>query len=59
METEKEIRPPVHDLVTIEHYAIIISKTSRTVYNLIKDKKIKTYDFFGKTLINKFDRPKD
>ncbi len=59
METVKEIRPPVQDLVTIDDYAIIIGKTSRTVYNLISDKKIKTWDFFGKTLINKFDRPED
>lgn len=59
MEVTTVKMPPAHDLLTIEEYAKKVGKTSRTVYNWIATKKLETHEMFGKTLINKYDRPKD
>ena len=55
----KEKLPPIQNLVTIDEYAIIVSKTKRTVYNWINEKRLPTYEKFGVTVLNRFDRPKD
>lgn len=53
------IKPTIQDLVTIDDYAILMGKTRQTVYNWINEKRLFTYEMFGKTLLNKNDRPKD
>ena len=59
METTKEKLPPIQNLVTIDEYAILVDKTKRTIYNWINEKRLPTYEKFGVTLLNRFDRPKD
>jgi hypothetical protein len=59
METTKEKLPPIQNLVTIDEYAVLVDKTKRTIYNWINEKRLITHNLFGKTLINKYDRPKD
>lgn len=59
MEVTQEKKPSIQNLVTIEDYALIVDKTTRTVYNWINEKRIATHEMFGKTLIDKTERPKD
>jgi hypothetical protein len=59
MESLNTEKTKIQDLVTIEEYSLIIGKTARTVYNWINEKRLITHNLFGKTLINKYDRPKD
>lgn len=42
----------------MEEYAVIVGKTKRTIYNWINEDRLPTYEKFGVTLLNKFDRPK-
>jgi predicted DNA-binding transcriptional regulator AlpA len=59
METTKEKQPPIQNLVTIDEYAVLVDKTKRTIYNWINEKRLPTYEKFGVTLLNRFDRLKD
>lgn len=47
----------IKDLLTIDEYSKVVGKTIRTVYNWISEGKLKTTELFGKTLVNRNERP--
>ena len=49
---EKQIANPVN-LMTVENYAKDNSVTRQTVYNWIKEGKIKQVNFLGKSFVDK------
>ena len=52
-------KPSIQDLITVDDYATLLNKTKRTVYNWIAEKRLNTYEMFGKTLLNRNERPRD
>lgn len=57
MEKTIEKKPSIQDLLTIDEYAKLVNKTTRTVYNWISEGRLKTTEMFGKTLVNRNERP--
>lgn len=49
----KSKKPKIADLLTVEQYAKLMGVTRQTIYNWIKDEKVKTVSFLGKDLIDK------